>query len=282
MPDHEKHDYETILVEADRGVVTITLNRPEQRNAINLKMQQELLGAIRAAEADDGARAIVLTGAGKAFCSGVDLTEGGFGDEYREAHDAELGVTEDTIWEHVAYWRMTTPIIGAINGAAIGAGLTLPLTCDLCYVADDARLQFAFTRLGVAPDAGSTWLVSRLVGAARAAELLLSGRPFTGAEAAAMGLCARAVPAGEVLVAAQELAHDIADNTAPLAVAVTKRLLNDFLHAEERGPAITRETKLIWWLGRQPDAVEGVMAKIEKRAPDWKGSKHTPYPEGLD
>jgi enoyl-CoA hydratase/carnithine racemase len=274
-------DYDTILVDVDRGVCTITLNRPEQRNAINLAMQKELFGALRAADADDDVRVIVLTGAGRAFCSGIDLTEGGFGDEYREAHDAELGVNADTIWEQVAYWQMTTPIIGAINGAAIGAGLTLPLVCDLCYVADDARLQFAFTRLGVAPDAGSTWLVPRLVGAARAMELLLSGRPFTGADAAGMGLCARAFPVGEVLAAAQELAHDIADNTAPLAVAVTKRLVHDFLHAEERGPAITRETKLIWWLGQQPDAMEGVMAKIEKRPPRWTASKNTPLPADL-
>jgi enoyl-CoA hydratase/carnithine racemase len=275
-------EHETIVVDVDRGVTTITLNRPEQRNAINLKMQQELFAAIRDAESDDAVRAIVLTGAGKAFCSGVDLTEGGFGDEYRERHDEQLGVSADTIWEQVAYWQMTTPIIGAINGAAIGAGLTLPLVCDLCYVADDARLQFAFTRLGVAPDAGSTWLVPRLVGAARAMELLLSGRPFTGAEAAAMGLCARALPAPEVLPAALELAHDIADNTAPLAVAVTKRLVHDFMHADERGPAITRETKLIWWLGQQPDAVEGVMAKIEKRAPRWQASKQTPLPDDLN
>ena len=273
--------YETMLVDVDGGVATVTLNRPEQRNAINLTMQQELHDAIWGLDADESVRAIVVTGAGKAFCSGIDMTEGGFGSDFQAEHDRELGVTSETVWKSVAFWELATPVLGAINGAAVGAGLTLPLLFDCCFVADDARLQFMFTRLGVAPDANSTWLVPRMIGMPRALELMLSGRPFTGAEAASIGLCARAVGVDEVLGATQELARDIAENTAPLAVAVTKRLVHEFAHVDERPDAMTRETKLIWWLGSRPDAMEGPMARLEKRAPHWTDEKHTPVPPEL-
>jgi enoyl-CoA hydratase/carnithine racemase len=274
-------DYETIAVEADGGVVTITLNRPEHRNAVTLQMERELGEAMWAAERDDAVRAIVVTGAGRAFCSGIDMTEGGFGEDFHERHDRELGVTADTLWKRYAYWEMTTPVIGAINGAAIGAGLTVALLFDVRFVAEDAKLSFAFTRLGVAPDAGSNWLVPRLVGLERALDLLMSGRMFTGADAAAWGLCSRALPAADVLAAAQTFAHDIADNTAPLAVAVTKRLVHEFNGAAARPDAIGRETKLIWWLGQRPDAVEGVMARLESRPAQWGDSKQADWPEGL-
>lgn len=274
--------YETLLVDVDGGVATVTLHRPDQRNAINLTLQQELHDAIWGLDAEESVRAIVVTGSGKAFCSGIDMTEGGFGADFQAEHDRELGVTSDTVWESVAFWELATPVLGAINGAAVGAGLTLPLLFDCCFVAEDARLQFMFTRLGVAPDANSTWLVPRMIGLPRALELMLSGRPFTGAEAAAIGLCARALPTEEVLAATQELARDIAENTAPLAVAVTKRLVHDFAHVEERPAAMTRETKLIWWLGSRPDAMEGPMARLEKRAPRWSDQKHTPLPPELE
>ena len=273
--------YETILVDVDGGVATVTLNRPDARNAITIGMQQELHDAVWSLDADDAVRAIVITGAGKAFCSGIDMVEGGFGTDFQEEHDRELGVTSDSVWESVAFWQLATPVLGAINGAAVGAGLTLPLLFDCCYVAEDARLQFMFTRLGVAPDANSTWLVPRIVGLPRALDLLLSGRPFTGAEAATIGLCVRAMPADEVLGATQALARDIAENTSPLAVAVTKRLVHEFAHADERPAAMTRETKLIWWLGSRPDALEGPMARMEKRTPQWSDSKHTPPPSDL-
>ncbi len=273
--------YETIQVEVEGGVATVTMHRPEARNAITLRMQAEMHEAIWALDEDESVRAIVVTGAGKAFCSGIDLTEGGFGADFQAEHDRALGVTSDSIWESIAFWELATPVLGAINGAAVGAGLTLPLLFDCCYVAEDARLQFMFTRLGVAPDANSTWLVPRIVGLPRALELLLSGRAFTGAEAAAIGLCARAFPADRVLAETLELAHDIADNTSPLAVAVTKRLVHEFADAEERPAAISKETKLIWWLGSRPDAMEGVMARMEKRAPSWSDGKHTPRPPEL-
>ena len=189
-------EYETILVDFDRGVTTITLNRPEQRNAINLTMEQELYAAIQAAEHDDAVRVIVVTGAGSAFCSGVDLAGGSaFGADAHAEHDAALGVTSDTIWERVAYWRLKTPIIGAINGHAIGVGMTLPMLFDIRYVAEDAKLSFVFTRRGIVPEANSTWLVPRLIGLSRGLDLLLSGRQFSGREAAEWGLASQALPA---------------------------------------------------------------------------------------
>jgi enoyl-CoA hydratase/carnithine racemase len=275
-------DYETIEVDHDRGVTTITLNRPEQRNAINLTMEQELHDAMFAAEADDAARVIVVTGAGSSFCSGVDLAGGtAFGAEAHAEHDRELGVTSDTLWERVAYWRMRTPVIGAINGHAIGVGMTMAMLFDIRYVAEDAKLSFVFTRRGIIPEANSTWLVPRLVGLSRGLELLLSGRTFSGRDAADWGLCTAAFPADQVLPAALELAHDIADNTAPLSVAVTKQLVYDFMDAADRPDAIARETKLTWWVGEQPDAMEGVMAWFEKRPPKWTVSKHLELPPEL-
>jgi enoyl-CoA hydratase/carnithine racemase len=275
-------EYETILVDFDRGVTTITLNRPEQRNAINLTMEQELYAAIQSAEDDDAVRVIVITGAGSAFCSGVDLAGGSaFGADAHAEHDAALGVTSDTIWERVAYWRLKTPIIGAINGHAIGVGLTLPMLFDIRYVAEDAKLSFVFTRRGIVPEANSSWLVPRLIGLSRGLDLLLSGRQFSGREAADWGLASRALPADQVLPAALELAHDIADNTAPLSVAITKQLIYDYMDAADRPAAITRETKLTWWVGEQPDALEGIMSWIEKRPPNWTVSKHLELPPDL-
>ena len=227
-------------------------------------------------------RAIVVTGAGSAFCSGVDLAGGSaFGADVQAEHDAALGVTSDTIWERVAYWRLKTPIIGAINGHAIGVGMTLPMLFDIRYVAEDAKLSFVFTRRGIVPEANSTWLVPRLIGLSRGLDLLLSGRQFSGREAADWGLASQALPADEVLPAALELAHDIADNTAPLSVAITKQLIYDFMDVDDRPAAITRETKLTWWVGEQPDALEGIMSWIEKRPADWKVSKHLEPPPDL-
>jgi enoyl-CoA hydratase/carnithine racemase len=270
----------TILVGVDGGVATVTLNRPEQRNAISLGMEQELHDAMWGLEADEAVRAIVVTGAGKGFCSGVDISDpAAFGAAAHEEHDRELGVTSETVGERVAYWKMATPVIGAINGAAIGAGLTLPLLFDIRFVAEDAKLSFVFTRRGILPEANSTWLLSRLVGVERALDLLLSGRTFSGAEAVEIGLATRALPAPEVLPAAQEFARDLAVNTAPASVATAKRLVYENLAVTDRMASMGRETRLTWWLGEQPDALEGVMAFMEKRDPKWTASKHLRPPD---
>jgi enoyl-CoA hydratase/carnithine racemase len=276
--------YETILVEVDGdGVATLTLNRPDAMNAFDHTMDREFHEAMWALDADDAVRAIVVTGAGRAFCSGIDLAGGAevFSADAHEAHDAALGVYADSLPARSAFWSMRTPVIGAINGAAVGAGLTVPMLFDLRIVADDAKLGFVFTRRGIVPDANITWLLPRLVGVERALDLLLTGRMFTGAEAAAMGLALRAVPRADVLATARELAGELARASAPLPVGLTKQLVFESLGETDRQAAFARETKIIWWAGEQADAVEGVMAFLERRDPRWSVSKHTELPEAL-
>lgn len=274
--------YEHILVERDGGVATITYNRPETFNAFNVKMTGEFSDAMWTLDADDSVRAIVVTGAGKGFCSGVDLTESAnpFGTEAQEKHDRELGVDAQTIGERYAFWRMRTPVIAAINGAAIGAGLTTAMLFDIRIAAEDAKLSFVFTRRGILPEANSLWLLPRLVGVERALDLLLTGRMVLGREAADLGLVSRAVPRDEVLPAARALAADIAMNTAPAPVGVVKELVYRFLGETDRQSAMTLETSLTWWLGTQPDALEGVMSFMQKREPAWTGSKNVDLPSG--
>jgi len=173
---------------------------------------------------------------------------------------------------------MTTPIIAAIKGSAVGVGLTLPMQWDIRIAAADAKLGFVFNRRGVIPEANSTWIVPRLVGVARAMDVLLTGRLFTGEEAAAMGLVSRAVERGQVLPVALEIAGDIAANTAPVSVALTKRLVYEGLAEPDRNAAQAREGRAFWWTGRQADAAEGVSAFLQKRPPEWKLSKRTSVP----
>lgn len=274
---------ETILVDLDDGVATLTLNRPEAMNAFDHTMDREFHETMWALEADPAVRAIVVTGAGRAFCAGIDLAAGAgvFGADAHEAHDAALGVDADSIPDRSAFWTMRTPLIGAINGAAVGAGLTVPMLFDVRIVADDAKLGFVFTRRGIVPDANITWLLPRLVGVERALDLLLTGRMFTGAEAVAMGLALRAVPREAVLAEAQALAREVASASAPLAVGVTKQLIYSSLGETDRKAAFARETKIIWWIGEQADAIEGVMSFMERRDPAWTVPKGLDLPEEL-
>lgn len=254
--------FETILTTTDNGVTTITLNRPERMNAWNETMASELSVALETAEADDQVRVVVLTGQGRAFCAGADLEDGE--DTFSEGeHNRHIAGTPETM-----PWDISKPVVAAINGHAIGVGLTFPMTTDLRFVAAEAKMQFAFVRRGIMPELGSLRLLERIVGRQVASDLLMSGRMFTGAEAKEMGLVARAMPADEVLPAALEWAHDVAANTAPVSVAVTKRLMWE--DAGEQAEAMfERETRLLPWLGSQADAAEGVMSFLEKRQPQW-------------
>jgi enoyl-CoA hydratase/carnithine racemase len=257
--------FETVLVDVDAGVATLTLNRPDAMNAFDQTMDREFHEAMWLLEADEAVRVIVVTGAGRAFCSGIDLSGGAdvFGADAHAAHDEAQGVDADTVPERSAFWTMRTPIIGAINGAAVGAGLTVPMLFDLRVVAAEAKLGFVFARRGIVPDANICWLLPRLVGVERALELLVSGRMFSGEEAVAMGLALKAVPREDVLAEAQALAREIATWSAPAASGLVKQLVYEFLGETDRAAAFARETKVIWWAGEQPDAVEGVMSFLE-------------------
>lgn len=280
----DSHEYETVLVEIDDlGVATLTLNRPDAVNAFDHTMDREFHEAMWALEADETVRAIVVTGAGRAFCSGIDLSAGAavFDADAHEAHDAALGVDSDSIPARSAFWTMRTPVVGAINGAAVGAGLTIAMLFDIRIVADDAKLGFVFTRRGILPDANIHWLLPRLVGLERALELLLTGRMFTGAEAATMGLALRAVARDAVLDEARALARELARSSSPSAVGLSKQLLYANLGETDRVASFAHETKVIWWAGTLPDATEGVMSFLERRDPAWTGSKHVELPEEL-
>jgi enoyl-CoA hydratase/carnithine racemase len=258
--------YETLLVERDRGVALLTLNRPDRLNAFNRQMTSDLFEALTAFEADESVRAIVVTGAGRAFSSGAELDElaGGTADA-----DADRAAAPRPSALDMRPWEMRTPILAAINGAAVGMGLTYPLMWDIRIAAEDAQLGLVFTRRGLLPEGNSLWLLARLVGASRALEVLLTGRTFSGAEAVELGVVTRAVPAAEVVETTLELAVDIATNTSPTAVALTKRLFYRYLEQGDRMAARKEELEAFRWLGGQPEAREGVAAFREKRPPDW-------------
>jgi enoyl-CoA hydratase/carnithine racemase len=249
-------------------------------NAGTWTVSAELGRAFAQLDADDSCRAIVVTGAGRAFCAGAHL---GDGEKTFSGGSTAIGTREDAGRARRATpaHQLNTPIIAAINGAAVGAGLTMTVEWDLRVAGDDVKLGFVFNRRGVMPDADLLWLVPRLIGASAAMDLLLTGRIFHGREGLELGLVNRSVPNEEVLPTTMALAHDIATNTAPVSAALTKRVLWELLTEPARGPAAKRQGAMFAWTGRQADAKEGVMAFLERREPQWKLSKTGDYPEDL-
>ena len=253
-----------LLVEVADGVAVLTLNRPERRNAYTAEMGALLSAAYRDCDADDAVRAIVLTGAGPAFCAGADFS----GDPF-----AAPGADFTASPIDPAAFELRTPVIAAVNGHAIGIGLTLALQADLRVMALDAKYAVAQARLGVVGDCMSHWTLPHLVGVGTAAELLLTGRTFDGAEAVAMGLANRALPADQVLTCARDMAGDIATHVAPMSAALSKRLLWDTVmhgHGPRRVADLETEAHLRVMGG--PDATEGVAASRDKRVPRWTAS----------
>ena len=273
-------DFAQILVERQGPVTLVTLHRPEAMNAWTWQMSAELGSAFAEADADDEVRAIVVTGHGRAFCAGADLGGGGgtFSGESKAIGTADHAKASR---RNRPAHQLSTPIIAAINGAAVGAGLTMTMEWDLRVAADDAKLGFVFNRRGIMPDADLLWLIPRMIGYGPAMDVLLTGRIFGGTEAKELGLVHRSVPREQVLDTALDLAHDIATNTGPVSVAITKRMLYEFLVEGDRRTAGTLQGELFGWMGRQADAKEGVMAFLEKRDPDWKLSKTSDLPEHL-
>lgn len=268
-------DYTAIKYEVDERVALITLNRPERMNAWNAAMAEELGAALDAAHEDDAVRAVVVTGAGRAFCAGADLERGG--DTFAGRDDPERARGRNVRNTHP--YEIGKPVIAAINGAAVGVGMTWPMLCDVRIVAENAKLGFVFTRRGMIPELASHLVVQRVAGLSNAADLLMSGRIFTGSEAAAMGIASEALPKEEVLPRALEKARDYV-NAAPASVAITKRLLWEGLNSSLDG-MMKREGPLFAWAGNQADAREGVMAFIEKREPAWTLSAARDLPDGL-
>ena len=263
-------EYGQILYEVTDRVALVTLNRPDKLNAMTAQMGAEMSDAMAEADGDDAVRAVVVTGAGKGFCAGADL---GGGDRFAGGWGSVEGKLRTLTPQHVR-----KPVIVAINGHAVGAGLTWTLQGDVRFVAEDAKLAFAFPRRGVLPELGSHAILPRLVGQSKAAELLFSGRTFSGAQAAEWGIASEALPAAEVVPAALALAREIATYSAPLPVAISKRLI-----WEGMGVSLSdfrrKEGALFTFTTRHPDAREGTKAFFEKREPSWQGSVNDEYPE---
>ncbi|MHA7838013.1 MAG: enoyl-CoA hydratase/isomerase family protein [bacterium] len=218
--------YENILFERDGGIATLTLNRPDKLNAYTTEMGEEFTEAFRGVQRDDGVRAVILTGAGRAFCAGADL-------EHLKAHESGGNASKGPRLGEEDFLRKLPlemldspkPIIAAINGHAVGVGMTMVMPCDLRIAAEDAKLGFVFARLGILPGLGSTHLLPDLVGMARAQELVLTAKKISGTEAAAIGLVNEAVPAGEVLDRARAIAEQMAE-LDPIVLAYAKRALH--------------------------------------------------------
>jgi enoyl-CoA hydratase/carnithine racemase len=257
-----------LTVEVLNNVAVLTLNRPQSRNAYTAEMGRLLNEAYRSCDADDDVRVIVLTGAGDFFCVGADFTGGA---TTFDPPAADAPFTASPI--DPPAFELRTPVIAAVNGHAIGIGITIALQADIRIMAVDAKYAVVQARRGVIPDCMAHWTLTHLAGAAVAADLLLTGRTFNGSEAVQLGIATRAVPADTVLDHALEVARDIAVNVAPMSAALCKRLLWD---AAIRGysprEVASLETELHHRLMGTPDAREGVTAFLERRAPRWSAS----------
>jgi len=275
--------FETILYDVADAVATVTLNRPDRLNAVNTTVIRELMAAFDQADGDDGVRAVIVTGAGRAFCAGADLGGGGktFAggpgrSEDPEDHRDGGGLVTLRIFE------MKKPVIAAINGPAVGFGVTLTLAMDIRLASSAARLGFVFARRGVVPEACSTWFLPRLVGIAQAAEWAYTGRVFSAEEARAGGLVSRVVAPDALLATARELAREIADNTSAVSIALIRQMLWRMLGADHPMEAHRLDSLSMWHTGRSADAREGVTSFLEKRPPHFTGrpSKDMPpfYP----
>ena len=257
-------DYEQIMTETGDGVLTITLNRPERLNAWTAQMGRELRAAFDRADADDEVRAIVVTGAGRGFCAGADLASGG--DTFDSRKRSSEGPARDNGGEFtLRVFESTKPTIAAINGPAVGVGATMTLPMDVRLAAQDARIGFVFARRGIIPEACSSWFLPRVVGISRAMEWVATGRVFSAQEALEGGLVRSLHPKDELLDAARALAREIAENTAPVSVALARQLMWRMLGAEHPMIAHRADSRGMVARGQSADAVEGITAFLEKR-----------------
>jgi enoyl-CoA hydratase/carnithine racemase len=255
---------EQIIVEVADGVLTITLNRPERLNAWTAQMGLEMRAALDRADADDDVRAVIVTGAGRGFCAGADLASGG--DTFDYGKREIEGPARDNGGElTLRIFQSKKPVIAAINGPAVGVGATMTLPMDVRLAAEDARMGFVFARRGIIPEACSSWFLPRVVGISRAMEWVATGRVFSAQEALEGGLVRSLHPKGELLDAARSLAREIAENTAPVSVALARQLMWRMLGAEHPMLAHRADSRGMVARGQSADAAEGITAFLEKR-----------------
>jgi len=273
--------YEEIRYELSDGILTITLNRPEKLNAYTLVMDAELKDALNTADADDEVRAVIVTGAGRAFCAGADLT---LGDKTFDYKAMGLEDTLDTVRDPggittLRIYDMKKPLIAAINGPAVGFGITMTLPMDIRLASEDARMGFVFARRGIVLEACSSWFLPRIVGISKAAEWVLTGRVFEAKEAHAHRLVSELLAPDDLIPRAREIAAEIARNTSAVSVALCRQLLWKMLGADHPMEAHRLESKCMFWAGGQADAAEGILSFLEKRPPEFTMKPGSQMPE---
>jgi len=272
-------DFTEIRYELDGRVLTITLDRPDRLNAFTPTMRTELIEAFDRADADDDVRAIVVTGAGRGFCAGADLSGGGDTFDWRDRQEGD-GVPRDGGGEvSLRIFDCLKPVIAAINGPAVGVGVTMTLPMDVRMAASGAKLGFVFSRRGIVPEACSSWFLPRIVGISQAIEWVATGRVFSAEEAAAGGLVHSVHPPDELLPAARALASEIADNTAPVSVALARRMMWRMLGAGHPMDAHRADSRAMFSRGQSADAREGVTSFLEKRPAEFTDRVSDGLPE---
>ncbi len=276
----------TVLYDVKDGIATVTLNRPEKMNAFTTLMRDELIAVFDETDRDDSVRVVIITGAGKAFCAGADLSKGGNTFNYADRKDAAReenlvnGIYRDGGGlTTLRIFKSLKPVIGAINGAAVGIGVTMQLPMDIRMASTQARFGFVFARRGIVPEAASTWFLSRLVGMQNALEWCYTGRVFDAQEALQRGLVRSLHEPDELLPAARALAREIADNTAPVSIALTRQMLWRMAGAEHPMMAHRIDSRAIQARGRSIDAQEGVSSFLEKRSPVYPNKVSTDMPD---
>ena len=264
---------EQIRYEVADGVAVVTLDRPDKLNAYTEQMRDELVHVFDRIDSDDRVRAVIVTGAGRGFCSGADLGDAS------GAPQGDVGTWRDGGGQvTLRIFRCLKPVIGAINGPAVGVGATMTLAMDIRLASDTARMGFVFTRRGLTPEACSSFFLPRIVGIAQALEWTLTGRVFPAQEALDGGLVSRVLPADELLPASHALAREIADNAAPVSVALTRQLMWRGLGLQHPMEAHRVDSRSFLSRTQSPDAVEGVMSFLEKRPPAFPGKVSTDLP----
>ncbi len=259
----------TVIYEVKDRIATITLNRPDRMNAWTMEMMAEVIEAFDVADNDDDVRAIIVTGAGKAFCAGADLSGGGTrgtgaGSKPDAPHRDSAGQAVLKIYDN------KKPVIGAVNGAAVGVGVTMLLPMDIRLASDRARFGFVFNRRGFVPEGCCTWFLPRILGMARAAEWLYSGRVFSAIEALEGGLVSQILRPEKLMPTAIELAREIADNNSAVSTSLTRKMLYGMLSEDHPMAAHILESKCFGYMSKSEDGKEGVMSFLEKRPPDFK------------
>ena len=272
--------FETITTDVTDGILTLTLNRPEILNAFNHTMLKEMLEVFDRADADDDVRAIIVTGAGRGFCAGADLSAGGDTFDADARGDRASGVQPDgggilTL----RIYELKKPIIAAINGAAVGVGVTMTLPMDIRIASDNAKFGFVFARRGIVPEACSSYFLPRVVGISQALDWCYSGKVFPAAEALAGGLLRSVHAPGELLDAARAIATEISANTSAVSVALIRQMMWRMLGADHPMEAHKIDSRGVYFTGRSADAKEGVSAFLEKRPAEFPGRVSKDLPD---